>query len=84
MHRFLSCHLQILRSLVLFVSLCFIYFSRKLHPFLLSISVTNFMSDLKRALIIELLWTQSHCHGGLVCQGFGKLAPPNKAPSPPN
>jgi len=31
------------------------------------------MSNLKRALVIKLLWTQSRCHGGLI--------PPNKAPT---
>ena len=66
MHRFLTRHLQILRSSVLVVSLS-----------VLSISVTNFMSDLKRALIIELIWNQSRCHGGLV-----HLAPQTKLPAP--
>jgi len=44
----LTRHLQILGSLVLAVSLCVYYL-------LLSISITNFMSNLKRALIVELL-----------------------------
>jgi len=35
------------------------------------------MSNLKCALIIELLWTRSLRHGG-----FGVVTPPNKAPSP--
>ena len=64
--RFLTRHLQILRSSVLVVSLS-----------ILSISVTNFMSDLKRALVIELFWTQSRCHGG-----FGALSPQTKLPAP--
>jgi len=59
------------------VTLYFIHFSHKFHPFLLSISVTNFMSDLKRALVIELFWTQSRCHGG-----FGALSPQTKLPAP--
>jgi len=71
-HGFLTRHLQILGSLVLAVSLSVYYL-------LLSISITNFMSNRKRALIIELLWTRSHRSGG-----FGALIPPNKAPSPPN
>jgi len=66
MHRFLSRHLQILRSLVLSVSLS-----------VLSISVTNFMSVLKRAVIIELLWTKSRCHG-VWC-----AYPPKQSPQPP-
>ena len=44
----LTRHLLILGSLVLAVSLCVYYL-------LLSISITNFMSNLKRALIVELL-----------------------------
>ena len=35
------------------------------------------MSNLKRAIIIELLRTQSRRHGG-----FGAVIPPNKAPTP--
>jgi len=35
------------------------------------------MSDLKRALVIELLCTQSRCHGGL-----GVLSPQTKLPDP--
>ena len=69
---FLTRHLQILGSLVPTLSLSAYYL-------LLSISITNFMSNPKRVLIIELLRTQSHRSGG-----FGALIPPNKAPSPPN
>jgi len=35
------------------------------------------MSNLKSALIIELLWTQSRRHGG-----FGAVSPQTKLPSP--
>jgi len=35
------------------------------------------MSNLKRALIIKLLWTQSHCHGGFV-----DLSPQTKLQAP--
>jgi len=37
------------------------------------------MSNLKRAVIIELLWTRSRHYGG-----FGAVSPPNKTSSPPN
>jgi len=39
--------------------------SLSVYYLLLSISITNFISNITRALIIELLWTQSHHHGGL-------------------
>jgi len=55
MHRFLTRHLQLLQSLVLTMSLS-----------VLSISITNFISDLKGAPI-ELLWTQYRCHGEVWC-----------------
>jgi len=49
-----------------------------LYYLLLSISVTNFMSNLKRALITELLWTQSRRP-----VGFGAVSPPQtKLPAP--
>jgi len=46
------------------------------YSLLLSISVTNFMSNLKDALIIELLWPSLVAVGG-----FGELSAPNKAPN---
>jgi len=41
--------------------------SLSVYYLLLSISNKTFMTNLKRALIIELLWTQSRHHGGLCC-----------------
>jgi len=61
---------SVLVSLVLAVLL-------SVYCLLLSISITNFMSNLKHALIIELLWTQSRRHWGLWYD-----QPTNKTPSP--
>jgi len=41
--------------------------SLSVYYWLLSISITNFMSNLKRALVNELLWTRSLRHEGLWC-----------------
>jgi len=35
--------------------------------FVFSISVTDLMSNLKRSLITDVLWTQSRHHGGFWC-----------------
>jgi len=64
-------HLQILGSLVFAVSLSVYYL-------LLSIPITNFINNLERALITELLWTQSRRYGGLL-GGY----PPRKSSQPP-
>jgi len=40
--------------------------SLSINYLLISISITNLMSNLKRTFIIELLWTQSRCHEGVL------------------
>jgi len=52
--------------------------SLSVYYLLLSIPITNFINNLERALITELLWTQSRRYGGLWC-GY----PPRKSSQPP-
>jgi len=68
---YLTRHLQILGSLVLAMSL-FVYY------LLLSISLTYFMSNLKRTLIIKLLRTNFSSPW----EGFGAVIPQTKLPAP--
>ena len=53
--------------------------SLSVYYWLLSISITDFRSNVKRALVNDLLWTRSRRHKGLWC-GY----PPKQNFQPPN